>query len=66
MVTKTQFSSSVSTPIDNVIGIEVPLIILEVLRNTALIGAIELHEVEAILVVVGLQRPFNDEEDAMG
>jgi len=65
LVTKTQFSSS-GTPIDNVIGIEVPLIILEVLRNIALIGAIELHEVEAILVVVGLQRPSNDEEDAMG
>jgi hypothetical protein len=43
-----------------------PLIIPEVLNNIAFIGAIELIRTETILVVVGLQRPFDDEEDTMG
>jgi hypothetical protein len=56
----------ISTPIDNVIGIEVPFIIPEVLSNATLVGAIELTRTEAILAVVGLQKPFDDEEDTMG
>jgi hypothetical protein len=56
----------ISTPIDNVIGTEVPLIIPEVLSNTTFVGAIELTGIEVILVAAGLQRPFDDEEDAMG
>ncbi len=59
-------SEEISTPIDNVIGIEVPLIIPEVLGNIALVGAIELAGTEAILAVVGLQKPFDDEKVAMG
>jgi hypothetical protein len=59
-------SEEINIPIDNVIGTEVPLIILEVLSNSALVGAIELTRNEAILAVVGLQRPSDDEEDAMG
>jgi hypothetical protein len=49
-------SEEISTPIDNVIGTEVPLIILEVLSNTTLLGAIELIGTEAIMVATGLQR----------
>ncbi len=56
----------ISTPIDNVIGTEVPLIIPEVLSNTTFVGAIELIGIEVILVAAGLQRPFDDEEDTMG
>jgi hypothetical protein len=59
-------NEKISTPIDNVIGIEVPLIIPKVLSNTTLVGAIELIGIEAILTVVGLQRPFDDYEDTMG
>jgi hypothetical protein len=59
-------NEEISTPIDNVIGIEVPLIIPKVLSNIALVGAIELIGIEVILAVVGLQRPSDDDEDAMG
>jgi hypothetical protein len=59
-------SEEINTPIDNVIGTKVPLIILEVLSNTTFVGAIELTRTKAILVIARLQRPFNDEEDAMG
>ncbi len=59
-------SEEIITPIDNVIGIEVPLIIPKVLSNTALVGANELIGTEAVLATMGLQRPSNDEEDAMG
>jgi hypothetical protein len=59
-------SEEISIPINNVIGTEVPFIIPKVLSNTTFVGAIELIGIEAILVAVGLQRPFDDEEDAMG
>jgi hypothetical protein len=44
----------------------VPFIIPEVLGNIALVGTIELTGTEAILTTMGLQRPSDDEEDAMG
>jgi hypothetical protein len=44
----------------------VPFIIPEVLGNIALVGTIELIGTEAILTTMGLQRPSDDEEDAMG
>jgi hypothetical protein len=44
----------------------VPLIIPKVLSNIAFVSAIELTGIEAILAAVGLQRPSDDEEDAMG
>jgi tagatose-1,6-bisphosphate aldolase non-catalytic subunit AgaZ/GatZ len=47
-------NEEISTPIDNVIGTEVPLIIPEVLSNTSLVGAIELTRIEAILAAAGL------------
>jgi hypothetical protein len=56
-------SEETSIPIDNVIGTEVPFIIPKVLSNTALVGAIELTRTKAILAAMGLQRPFDDEED---
>jgi len=59
-------SEEINTPIDNVIRTKVPLIIPEVLSNITFVGAIELIGTEAILAVVGLQRPSDDEEDAMG
>jgi hypothetical protein len=59
-------NEEINTPIDNVIGTEMPLIIPKVLSNIAFIGAIELIRTKAILVVVGLQRPSDDEEDIMG
>ncbi len=43
-------NEEINTLINNVIVIEVPLIIPEVLSNTALVGAIELTGTEAILV----------------
>jgi hypothetical protein len=59
-------NEEISIPINKVIGIEVPFIIPEVLNNIIFVGAIELIGTKVILVVVGLQRPFDDEEDAMG
>jgi len=59
-------SEEIGTPINNVIGTEVPLIIPEVLSNTTLVDAIELTGTEAILATAGLQRPSENEEDAMG
>jgi hypothetical protein len=59
-------SEEIGTPIDNVIGTKVPLIIPEVLSNTTLVGAIELIGTKVILVAAGLRKPFDDEEDAMG
>jgi len=59
-------SEEIGTPIDNVIGTEVPLIIQEVLSNTTLVGAIELTRTKAILAATGLQRPSENEEDVMG
>ncbi len=59
-------SEEIGTPIDNVIEKEVPFIIPEVLSNTTLVGAIELTGTEAILAAAGLQRPSENEEDAMG
>jgi len=59
-------SEEINTHIDNVIGIEVALIILEVLSNTTFVGAIGLTRLEVILVATGLQRPSNDEKDTMG
>ncbi|CAK9271840.1 unnamed protein product [Sphagnum jensenii] len=47
-------SEEIGTPIDNVIGIEVPFIIPEVLSNTTFVGAIELTGTEAILGAAGL------------
>jgi hypothetical protein len=44
------------TMLDNLIGVDVPLEILEVPRNVALIGAIELIGADEILVVEELQR----------
>ncbi len=41
-------NEEIGTPIDNVIGTKVPLIISEVLSNTTLVGAIELTGTEAI------------------
>jgi hypothetical protein len=53
--------------VDNVNDIEAPLQILEAPINTTFVGAIELTGVDAILVVKGLQRPSNDdEEEVMG
>ncbi len=43
-----------------------PFIIPKVLGNTALVGTIELTGIEAILIAMGLQRPFDDEEDTTG
>jgi len=59
----TENSEETSTPIDNVIGTEVPFIIPKLLSNTTLVGAIELTRTKAILVALRLQRPFDDEED---
>jgi len=59
-------SEEINTPIDNVIRTKVPLIIPEVLNNITLVAAIELIRIEAILAAVGLQMPYDDEEDAMG
>ncbi len=59
-------SEEIGTPIDNVIGTKVPLIIPKVLSNTTLVGAIELTGTEAILAAAGLQRPSENEDDAMG
>jgi hypothetical protein len=58
-------SEEIAIPIDNVIGIEVPLIIPEVLSNITLVGAIELTGTEVILAATRLQRPSENEEDAM-
>jgi hypothetical protein len=44
----------------------VPFIIPKVLGNTTLVGTIELTGTEAILTAMGLQRPFDDEEDVTG
>jgi hypothetical protein len=49
----TENSEEISTPIDNVIGTKVPLIIPEVLSNIVLVNAIELIGTKAILAVVG-------------
>jgi hypothetical protein len=59
-------SEEINTPIYDVIGTKVLLIIPKVLNNIALVGAIELIGTEAILVAMELQRPSDDEEDAMG
>ncbi len=48
--------------LDNLIGIDVPLEILEVPRNMALAGAIELIRVDAILIIEELQRSYGDDE----
>jgi hypothetical protein len=50
------------TMLDNLIGINVSLEILEVPRNMALVGAIELTEADAILNTKELQRSSNDDE----
>jgi predicted nucleotidyltransferase len=50
------------TMLDNLIGIYVPLEILEVPRNVALIGAIELIGTDEILAVEKLQRLFSADE----
>jgi hypothetical protein len=50
------------TMLDNLIGIDVPLEILEVPRNMALAGAIELIRVDAILIIEELQRSYGDDE----
>jgi hypothetical protein len=59
-------NEEINIPIDNVIGTEVLFIILEVLNNITLVGAIELTRTKAILAAVRLQRPSDDKEAAMG
>ncbi len=44
------------TMLDNLIGVDVPLEILEVLRNMAFIGIIELNGIDEILAIEELQR----------
>jgi hypothetical protein len=56
------FNSDEVTMLDNLIGVDVPLEIPEVLRNVALIGAIELIGVDEILVVEELQRLSSADE----
>ncbi len=50
------------TMLDNLIGIDVLLEILEVPRNMALVGAIELIGANAILAVEELQTSSGDDE----
>ncbi len=50
------------TMLDNLIGVDVPLEILEVPRNMALVGASELTGADAILAVEKLQRSSGDGE----
>ena len=47
---------------DNVIGIEVPLEITDVLRNMEMVGAIELCGMEAIMASAELQMPGEDDD----
>ncbi len=48
--------------LDNLIGVDVPLEILEIPRNMALVGAIELTGTYAILADEKLQRSSGDDE----
>jgi hypothetical protein len=50
------------TMLDNLIGVDVPLEILEIPRNMALVGAIELTGTYAILADEKLQRSSGDDE----
>ncbi len=47
---------------DNVIGIEVPLEIPDVLHNMAMVGAIELCGTEVIMASAELQMPGEDDD----
>ncbi len=50
------------TMLDNLIRVDVPLEILKVPRNMALVGAIELTRANAILGAEELQRSSSDDE----
>jgi len=50
------------TMLDNLIRVDVPLEILKVPRNMALVGAIELTRANAILGAEKLQRSSSDDE----
>jgi hypothetical protein len=50
------------TMLDNLIGVDVPLEILEVPRNMAFVGVIELTGADTILNVEKLQRSSCDDE----
>jgi hypothetical protein len=56
------FDSDEVTMLENLIGVDVPMEILEVLRNMALVSAIELIGADAILAAEELQRLFGDGE----
>ncbi len=50
------------TMLDNLIGVDVPLEFLEVPRNMALVGVIDLTGADAILDVEEFQRSSSDDE----
>jgi len=52
-------------PLDNVIGIDAPLEILEVPKNMTLVGAIELSGTNSIIVIEKLQMAYDDEDDGL-
>lgn len=52
-------------PLDNVIGIDAPLEILELPKNMTLVGAIELSGTNSIIVIEKLQMAYDDEDDGL-